>query len=91
MKGPALFYGEIITKKRKFIHIFFLNFTPEVPEPQGQFQPNLVQRILGWMRFNDNDHANDFILINWHDYSIHTILQFILFYKFVQMKDPALF
>ena len=57
MKGPTLFQGEMITKKRKFIEPqgqFQPNLAGEMIkkkrkfiEPQGQFQPNLAKSIPG--------------------------------------------
>ena len=45
MKGSALFQGEIITKKCKYIDEIKKSSSPE---PLGQFQPNLAQCILRW-------------------------------------------
>jgi hypothetical protein len=45
MKGNTLAQGEIIAKEYKYTEIVF--FKSSSPEPEGQFQSNLVQIILG--------------------------------------------
>ena len=47
IKGPALFQGEIITKRQKNIYKIYKSSSPE---PQGQFQSNLAQCIPGVKR-----------------------------------------
>ena len=47
MKGPALFQGEINTKKGKYIY----KLKKFSPEPVSQFQQYLAQSILGWSFF----------------------------------------
>ena len=43
MKGPSLFQVEIIMNSQ---------ILKSLPEPLGQFQPNLAQSIHGWRGFN---------------------------------------
>ena len=47
MKGPALFQGEIVMKKRKYND----EIKKSSPEPLSQFQPILAQIILRWRGF----------------------------------------
>ena len=63
MNGPALFQGEIITKKHKYIDEIKKSSSPE---PLSQFQPNYLVNLLTkfknllllnqWANFNQTLH-----------------------------------
>ena len=49
------FYGKIITKWWKYTNKILKSYSPE---PLGQYQPNLAQKILGWSEVSSNDRSH---------------------------------
>ena len=58
MKGHALFQGEIVVKLQKYLGEI-QKLSSE--EPLGQFQPNLAQSFIEWIKgtedFTSKDHS----------------------------------
>ena len=70
---PALFQGDIITKKRKYMNKILKSSSPE---PLSKFQPNLAQSILVWRGFKYffsslNKRYDIFICVYWFELFSH--------------------